>query len=743
MTPAAELLRQYVQTGSEDAFAQLVKCYVDVVYSAARRQARGDTHLAEEITQQVFILLARKAKTLGPQVLISGWLYNTACFVARDVMRKEERRAYHQHKAAMMTPTRTPDPSDWSEAEAILDDAMSKLDSPTRDLLVERYFEGKSSLEVAQRLGITEEAARKRLNRAVDRLREMFVARGVVMSGAALADALALHSTVHAPAHLAASAASAAASSTIATGASIAKTGTTIMALAKSHVLAASIIGAIALGGAVTGGVNAVRYFSAVQPTNHGAIRTIRVAPAAPVVSGIVRDAGGQPVAGAEIRLSEQGKGINIYDKPAGMVRVTADDGTYAFNKPAGPFEVVILAPGGYAQISSETLEKSTDIRVVPWGRVEGRVLAGTTPLANVAIYAFETAAPYGRETVRRQTQTRTDSDGRFVFPRVAPGEIRLAQQDPATERFYRWTYSVADAGKTTMITIGGTGRAVVGRFANPSTTQPLLWDFKSKKFNPSTSFRQTDGPAFRRPEHQSNETLEEWRAVEEAFGRTPEGAEINRLVVGGWQFRVNPDGSFRIDDVPAGEYALDAGIMRMDFAEVIAQAATTVRVEPMPGDRSDKPLDIGSVPMTSIPHLHAGDAVTPFDITMLDGSIKNITDFGGKHLLVVFFSTAEGYKEGVEAFKRLAADYEANSRVQVLWLSISTPEEAAVWAERYGLSGIIASVASTDLPGEYDALQANGVLIDPAGKLVQKRMIPEQAKQQLRKTLGATTARK
>src|SRR4051812_36544557 len=108
---------------------------------------------------------------------------------------------------------------------------------------------------------------------------------------------------------------------------------------------------------------------------------------------------------------------------------------------------------------------------------------------------------------------------------------------------------------------------------------------------------------------------------------------------------------------------------MQMEFAEVIAQAATTVRVEPMPGDRSDEPLDIGSVPMNAIAHLHPGDAVTPFDITMLDGSIRNITDFGGKHVLVVFFSTAEGYKEGVEAFKRLAADYEGNSRVQMLWL--------------------------------------------------------------------------
>jgi hypothetical protein len=183
---------------------------------------------------------------------------------------------------------------------------------------------------------------------------------------------------------------------------------------------------------------------------------------------------------------------------------------------------------------------------------------------------------------------------------------------------------------------------------------------------------------------------------------------------------------------------------MRRETAEVIAQASTSLRVESMPDNRSDEPLEVGSIAMTAIPHLHPGDTVTPFDFTMLDGSIKSVTDFTGKHLLVVFVSPAEGFKPGVDAFKRLAADYANDPRLEVLWLIISTPDEAAACAENHGLSKDVASIASANLPNEYDALVLCAVLIDPAGKLVHKRMTVDVAKKHLRQALGAaTTARK
>jgi DNA-directed RNA polymerase specialized sigma24 family protein len=136
--------------------------------------------------------------------------------VARDELRKVQRRSHHEKKAAAMSeelrraaaPART---DAWSDAETVLDEAMADLDEQTRGLLVLRYFQGQSIRDVAERLGLTEEAARKRISRAIDQLRGIFAHRGVVMSATALAEALTVKTIMRAPAHLVASAASTAA----------------------------------------------------------------------------------------------------------------------------------------------------------------------------------------------------------------------------------------------------------------------------------------------------------------------------------------------------------------------------------------------------------------------------------------------------------------------------------------------------------------------------------------------------
>jgi hypothetical protein len=371
-------------------------------------------------------------------------------------------------------------------------------------------------------------------------------------------------------------------------------------------------VGAICLTGVIVGGVKVARYFAG----SPGTVRTVRVVPAGPMIRGTVRDDAGNRVAGAELLLCTQGKGINIYQPsvPAGgggggggadAPATTAADGSFAIPKPPVHFELVVRAPAGYAQVSAETLADSTDVRLAPWGRVDGRVLAGTRPLANAQIYTFETPAPYGFTTVMRQTQTTTDAAGRFSFPRLAPGEVRLAQHDPQTRTFHRWSYVVVEPGRTASVTIGGVGRPVVGRFANPpAATRPVLWDYRSPTYSPTAMLRQTDAPPVSPPEHRSGETLEQWRAIEEAFGRTAEGSRYKLLELGGWKLRVDPDGAFRVDDVPAGEYALDASILKRSGAnrtEEFAKAHATVIVDPMPTGRSDQPQDLGVIQLESV----------------------------------------------------------------------------------------------------------------------------------------------
>src|ERR1017187_2617283 len=182
------LLKQYADENSESTFAELVARYVNLVYSAALRSA-GNEHAAEEITQAVFIILARKAKSLGDKTVLSGWLYQTARLTAANYLRGEIRRQNREQEAYMQSILNEPesDPSRRSGAEAegwrqiapLLDDAMGRLGEKDRNAIVLRFFENKNLSEVGAALGASEDAAKMRVNRALEKLRKIFSKRGV------------------------------------------------------------------------------------------------------------------------------------------------------------------------------------------------------------------------------------------------------------------------------------------------------------------------------------------------------------------------------------------------------------------------------------------------------------------------------------------------------------------------------------------------------------------------------------
>lgn len=214
-----DLLRQFASDRSEEAFSELVSRHIDLVYSAALRRVR-DADLAKDVSQTVFLLLAKKARSLSQTTILASWLYRAAGYVAADVLKSENRRRHRETAAMEPLYDSSANAAPWREIEPFLDRAMEDLGEKDRALVLLRYFENKSLKEVGAAFDISEDAAQKRVTRAVEKLRENLVRRGATVSSGTLAAIIAAFACHAAPPALAGSVVVAATGATIAVGVS-------------------------------------------------------------------------------------------------------------------------------------------------------------------------------------------------------------------------------------------------------------------------------------------------------------------------------------------------------------------------------------------------------------------------------------------------------------------------------------------------------------------------------------------
>jgi len=247
----AQLLRSYAREGSEAAFGELVRRHLNVIYSAAFRQVGGDAQRAEEVVQDVFAAMARNANALAARPVLINWLYTATRYTAAKVVRGEYRRRAREREAHMMGQDGTPQPggADWERVRPILDEAIGGLDEPDRSAVLLRFFQVKGFAEIGQMLGINEDAARKRVGRALEKLRKRLDRLGVSSTAAVLAVALTENAAGAAPAGLATSVTGKA----LATAASgSAAFGTISLMANKASIMAVmglALAGAIGIGG--------------------------------------------------------------------------------------------------------------------------------------------------------------------------------------------------------------------------------------------------------------------------------------------------------------------------------------------------------------------------------------------------------------------------------------------------------------------------------------------------------------
>jgi RNA polymerase sigma factor (sigma-70 family) len=238
------LLRQYAERHSQDAFTALVNRHLNLVYSAALRVVRSP-QLAEEVAQSTFTDLARNAGKLKPDTILTAWLYRVAYRTAVDVVRRESRRQHREQQAVEIAAMSA---SYWTQIEPLLDEAMQTLDETDRAAVLLRYFENQPLREVGEKLGVSDDAAQKRVTRAVERLREFFTKRGVAVGVGGIVVVISTNAVQAAPTGLAVAISSAAAL----TGATLAATTTVTKVIAmttlQKTLLAVTVIVAASAG---------------------------------------------------------------------------------------------------------------------------------------------------------------------------------------------------------------------------------------------------------------------------------------------------------------------------------------------------------------------------------------------------------------------------------------------------------------------------------------------------------------
>ncbi len=244
----AQLLREYAGTGSEAAFGELVSRHADLVYSAALRQVI-EPDFARDVAQSVFADLARKAKSLSGDIVLAGWLYRSTRFAALTFLRNERRRQNRERQAMQLLDPPGESSPDWERIRPVLDEAMANLGGADRDALVLRFFKNEDLRTVGTALGTSEDAAQKRVTRALEKIRAFLLRRGVTLSSAALATALTGSAVQAAPVALAGTI-----SAAVIAGAATAAAGSTVNLLNLMSItkLKAGLLGAAVVIGAGT-----------------------------------------------------------------------------------------------------------------------------------------------------------------------------------------------------------------------------------------------------------------------------------------------------------------------------------------------------------------------------------------------------------------------------------------------------------------------------------------------------------
>jgi len=785
------LLQNYAKSRCQQSFATLVSRYVNLVYSAALRQLR-DHHLAEEAAQAVFIVLARKAHSIRANVLLGGWLLQTTSYAARNLRRAEQRRARYERKAAKMNRLIENDDARaqaWEQIAPLLDEGIQKLPAKSRDAVILRYLEDRSSDEVARRLGISEEAARQRLSRAVELLRQYFARRGVAVPAALVAIVLAEQTVQAAPAGLAGSLACVSVSTPLSTGI------LTMIIFSKLKAVAAIVTG-LCLFGAVTAALLQAAGPRATPTTPPAGAANANAAAAETTISGTIIDSDGRPVADAEVLLAFRDQPVYVYGetlplevmvttddgiplatrydrKPANQLKIiTKADGKFSFTAPPSPprvpaqpaagnaagktgsvattppdqnwkdapiYQIVVRSDGGFAQLFVDDLPKNGQVVLRPWGKIEGTLSISGKPKAGEMVYLSRWPRLDDKTlfSVIHDQGVRTDADGKFVFPQVAPGDAWVTRRLRAgTAAVTHFAYINLKPAETARVVLGG-GRTVTAQLVQPkNSSETILWQ---SRINWSEGeIRSIPVHAFKPAADWYSLTASQQRARLEEWSKTEEG-QAAKATMFKISFAVDPDGTVSVPDLAPGKYQMKITTTEgPDLTEPVASFEQALNVEKTAN--AGEALNLGTLEVKMSPRLHVGDLAPNFECKTIEGADLKLSTYKGKYVLLYLcennMEQMLKYGESLEAIHKLYAN---DDRLAIITLHADpdiTPIKGGAGAKALDWpQGYIG--ANSKIQADYHASTATIFLIGPDGKILARHLSKDSLPRAVAAALG------
>ena len=702
-----ELLAEFISSGSQNAFRDLVARHLPVVYSAARRMV-GDAHLAEEIAQAVFTTLAQKAKSLGSSQVLGGWLYNTTRHLAKHARRSEQRRRAREQSAYLMqTIDSLPEVPGLAEH---LEPAMAELAPEDRDALVLRFLANRALREVGAELGITEEAARKRVSRALERLRTLLERRSVTVT-LVLLGSLLTSSTMAVPAGLTATVATGA----LAPGATVALANSSGIVI-KSFALkiAAGLVASSFLIGTAFYVLKAAR--AASTP-----LLAAAVVDSGSTVSAVLRTSDGKPVPNADIYISTASVSVPVYGDPSPKILSTQSDkaGRFSISTDPNNRAAIVVHNQGYAQAALSELATNHTLTLQPWARIQGTLREGRKPLANQTIHLSRTrfGSKIEQETFRtiHDTTAKTDGNGQYSFARVAPGDTWISWRKGQGGYDLQYRYVDVAPAQALTVDIGGQGRAIVGRavLAEEGEAQGKLYGSVWPR-----TFHQ-----MRRPQNWNEMSPQERSAFTAAWEKTPDAKLYNqeRCPI---DFRIAPDGMFTVPDLPAGSYGVTVASWSGApvKSRMLSRGNVQIVIPEMPGGRSDEAMDIGIISAISREPLRPDDPAPEFAGTSFKGEPLKLADYKGKFVLIHFWRSPNvETQEDLPFLQTAQKTWGKDKRFILLGLNfdkmITDAQKFATahemtWAQCFLGSG-------SDVPAKYRLRRPTAILIGPDGLII------------------------